>query len=64
MEAISSWLTSCFNLIKQLPRYLIPKYFAVVVMEAAKAAEHRAVQSMSPFVIKGSSFIKVWLYLC
>lgn len=58
LASIAAWFHRRFFYIQQLPRYLIPMYFAQVVLAATRAAEHRAWQLMSPFVRNGSSFIK------
>lgn len=41
-RALGDWLAAQFSSVKQLPRFLVPKYFEVVVQEAYAATIDRA----------------------
>ncbi|KAG8831109.1 hypothetical protein FRC18_007134 [Serendipita sp. 400] len=58
LAAPAKWLKERFDLIKQhTPSFLRPKYFAIVVSEAYKAARRAAIEQSSDFVASGHSFI-------
>ncbi|KAG8864449.1 hypothetical protein FRC20_010187, partial [Serendipita sp. 405] len=58
LAAPAKWLKERFELIRQhAPSFLRPKYFAIVVSEAYKAARRAAIEQSSDFVASGHSFI-------
>lgn len=51
------WLTERFDRIKKnVPPFLRPKYFAIIVSSAYKAARRSAIEQMSEFVSSGHAF--------
>ncbi|KAK0548553.1 bifunctional 4-alpha-glucanotransferase/amylo-alpha-1,6-glucosidase [Tilletia horrida] len=59
LAAPAAWLKERFDAIKAtVPSFMRPKYFALVVNEAYKAACARAVSQMSTFVKSGHDFTK------
>lgn len=53
----SEWFKSRFDLIRaQSPAFLRPKYFAIVIFEAYKAARRVAIEQCSDFVVSGTDF--------
>ncbi|KAH8914418.1 glycoside hydrolase family 133 protein [Atractiella rhizophila] len=53
----AGWFRQKFDRVKQLvPDFMRPKYFAMIVHAAFKAARKRALEQMSPFVRDGHSF--------
>ena len=53
----AEWFKERFDLVKAtVPPYLRPKYFAIVVSEAYKAARHVAIEQCSDFISSGHSF--------
>lgn len=53
----AEWFNERFERIKATaPPYLRPKYFAIVISEAYKAARHIAIEQCSDFVSSGHSF--------
>ncbi|KAI9440605.1 glycoside hydrolase family 13 protein [Lactarius indigo] len=57
LQTSAEWFKERFDLIKAtVPPYLRPKYFAIVVSEAYKAARHVAIEQCSDFISSGHSF--------
>ncbi|KDE06879.1 amylo-1,6-glucosidase [Microbotryum lychnidis-dioicae p1A1 Lamole] len=53
----AAWFKERFKLIKKVvPPFLVPKYFALVINVAYKAARDRAMAQFSPLVREGTSF--------
>jgi glycogen debranching enzyme len=53
----AEWFKERFDRIKAtVPPYLRPKFFAIVISEAHKAARHLAIEQCSDFVASGHSF--------
>ncbi|KAG9123786.1 hypothetical protein FRC07_013965 [Ceratobasidium sp. 392] len=53
----AAWYKSRFDLIRaQAPGFLRPKYFAIVISEAYKAARRVAIEQCSDFVVSGHEF--------
>jgi glycogen debranching enzyme len=48
--SLFEWIQQCFEHVKQLPRYLVPKYFDIVIMKTYQTAVDRVVQLMSSFI--------------
>jgi len=57
LAKIQQWFTSSFNLVKSLPRHLIPMYFYKVFMTAYRATLEKAISMMPEFVQKGNWFV-------
>ncbi|KAK9694016.1 bifunctional 4-alpha-glucanotransferase/amylo-alpha-1,6-glucosidase [Basidiobolus ranarum] len=58
LKDLSHWFKQKFEIIRQFPNFLLPKYFASVLHTAYDACRDRAVEHMSPFVRDGDDFIK------
>lgn len=56
--ALGNWLESIFEHISQLPRYLVPSYFDMLLLAVYPKILHASWDQMSPFVSHGSSFVK------
>jgi glycogen debranching enzyme len=55
----AQWVKERFDRVKgSVPAYMRPKYFALVVSEAYKAARRAVVEQCSDFVVSGHSFIQ------
>lgn len=53
----AEWFKERFDLVKStVPPYLRPKYFAIVISAAYKAARHVAIEQCSDFISSGHSF--------
>ncbi|ELU43609.1 glycogen debranching enzyme [Rhizoctonia solani AG-1 IA] len=53
----AAWFKSRFDLIRaQVPGFLRPKYFAIVIFSAYKAARRVAIEQCSDFVVSGHDF--------
>jgi len=64
LAAPAAWFKERFDAVKAtVPSFMRPKYFALIVNEAYKAATARAVSHMSEFVQSGHDFTKA-LALC
>ncbi|CAG8553348.1 9386_t:CDS:10 [Ambispora gerdemannii] len=57
LKKLVDWYHSRFTAIKAVPNFLVPKYFALTMKTAYKAAIHRTFQQLSPFVLDGGPFI-------
>lgn len=58
LDPVVTWLQNQSTLIKRMPSFLFPKYFAVVISSLHEAAIQSSIQNMSPFVKKSNSFVK------
>ncbi|KAI9458217.1 glycoside hydrolase family 13 protein [Lactarius psammicola] len=57
LQKPAEWFKERFDLVKAtVPPYLRPKYFAIVISEAYKAARHVAIEQCSDFISSGHSF--------
>ena len=55
----AEWLKERFDCVKaNMPNYMRPKYSALVISEAYKAARKAAMEQCSDFVVSGQSFIQ------
>jgi glycogen debranching enzyme len=54
----ADWLRSRFDAIRKLPSFLLPRYFALVVSTAHRAAFERGIEQMSDSVQNGQHFLK------
>jgi glycogen debranching enzyme len=53
----AEWFEARFDRVKKtVPPFLRPKYFAIIISEAYKAARRSAVEQMSEFVSSGTTF--------
>lgn len=53
----AQWLKERFEVIEQeVPSFLRPKYFALVIFEAYKAGRRAVIEQMSEFVVSGTEF--------
>ncbi|BGP12177.1 hypothetical protein JCM10213_004743 [Rhodosporidiobolus nylandii] len=58
LSPAASWFRQRFDLIKaHVPPFLRPKYFALVINTAFKAARDHAVDQLSPLVREGTAFV-------
>ncbi|CAG8464281.1 8825_t:CDS:10 [Acaulospora morrowiae] len=58
LRKLCSWYRERITTIKNIPNFLIPKYFALLIKTAYATAIRRALNQMSPFVREGGSFIR------
>ena len=58
LKAPSKWMRERFDAIRKLPSFLFPRYFALVVQTAHKAAFERGIEQMSDNVRTGQRFLK------
>lgn len=57
LEKPAQWLKERFDRItKSVPNFMRPKYFALVIFEAYKAARRAAIEQSSEFVVSGHTF--------
>ncbi|XP_028857229.1 glycogen debranching enzyme isoform X2 [Denticeps clupeoides] len=56
---VGRWFQAMFDLLKHIPRYLIPCYFDAIVVGAYTTALDVVFSKMSSFVQDGSSFVKL-----
>ncbi|KAF2222045.1 hypothetical protein BDZ85DRAFT_239084 [Elsinoe ampelina] len=54
----AAWLKERFDAIRKVPNFLLPRYFALVIQTAYKAAYERGIEQMSGNIRKGSKFLK------
>ncbi|GAB7340594.1 hypothetical protein MBLNU457_7003t1 [Dothideomycetes sp. NU457] len=54
----AAWLKERFDAIRKVPNFLLPRYFALVVLTAYKAAYERGVEQMADNIRHGSQFVK------
>lgn len=57
-EPLSKWLENNFNHLKQIPRYLVPCYFDVLVTGSYILLVEQCYNLMGEFVRQGSSFVR------
>lgn len=55
---VAEWLKSRFDAIRNVPSFLLPRCFALVIRTAKKAANERAIEQMHPNVRNGQRFLK------
>ena len=58
LEKPAIWLSSRFEAIRQIPSFLLPRYFALVIQTAYSAAWRRATALMSDDVQHGQPFLQ------
>lgn len=58
LQSIITWLELRFALVKELPNFLIPKYFNIVVSTASYVTRNYCISRMSEFVMEGNRFIR------
>ncbi|KAJ3363872.1 hypothetical protein GGF31_000655 [Allomyces arbusculus] len=58
LAEVRDWLRDRMALVKTVPNYLVPKYFALVVVTAEGAARRAAADMMGRFVAKSGSFVR------
>ncbi|KAJ1969010.1 bifunctional 4-alpha-glucanotransferase/amylo-alpha-1,6-glucosidase, partial [Dimargaris xerosporica] len=58
-----AWFDARFTAIRKVPNFLLPKYFALTLHTAHRAAVKRALSLMAPLVRRGDPFIQA-LALC
>ncbi|SCV04841.1 LAMI_0H19812g1_1 [Lachancea mirantina] len=58
IQELQDWLASRFEKIKQLPYYLAPSFFALVVGIAYESCRYRALQQMSENVGSSTKFVQ------
>ena len=54
----AAWLKERFNAIRKLPHFLLPRYFALVIQTAYKAAWDRGIELMGNNVRNGQGFLQ------
>lgn len=54
----TEWLRERFAAIRKVPSFLLPRYFALVIQTAYKAATERAIEQLSENVQHGQKFMK------
>lgn len=63
MEKLEQWMSSAFQYVRRLPRYLIPKYFDIVITRVYTTATDRIFKSMSLFITDSHDhFLQVLLH--
>lgn len=55
---LAQWLNKCLLEVKILPRYLVPRYFDIIITGLYSSLIDHALHSMSPFVFQGDEFVK------
>jgi len=58
-KLLGDWFTACFNILKKVPRYLLPKYFEPLITITYEKLLVACWNKMSPFVKGGGSFVKL-----
>jgi glycogen debranching enzyme len=58
LSAPAQWLQDRFEAIKEIPSFLLPRYFGLIIRTAYMAAWERGIEQMSEDVCKGQWFIK------
>ena len=58
LKAPADWMRARFEAIRKLPSFLFPRYFALVIKTAHKAAFERGIAQMSHQVQTGQQFLK------
>ncbi|KAK1059375.1 bifunctional 4-alpha-glucanotransferase/amylo-alpha-1,6-glucosidase [Friedmanniomyces endolithicus] len=54
----ADWLRQRFDAIRKVPSFLLPRYFAMVVHTAYRAAFDRGIEQMNPNIQHGQQFLK------
>ncbi|KAH7072927.1 glucanotransferase domain of glycogen debranching enzyme-domain-containing protein [Paraphoma chrysanthemicola] len=54
----AKWLKERFDAIRKLPNFMLPRYFALTIQTAYKAAVDRAIELMGENVRNGNNFLK------
>ncbi|GAM43277.1 Gdb1 homolog [Talaromyces pinophilus] len=57
LEAPAAWLRTRFDVVRTLPSFLLPRYFAIIVQSAFTAAWRRCIQLFSKNIQHGQHFI-------
>ena len=58
LKAPADWFRTRFDAIRKLPNFLFPRYFALVIQTAHKAAFERAIEQMNHNIQAGQLFLK------
>lgn len=58
LEAPARWLAERFDAIRKLPNFLLPRYFALTIQTAYRAAWERCISLMNDDVQHGQSFLQ------
>lgn len=58
LKAPADWMRVRFDAIRKLPSFLTPRYFALIIKTAHKAAFERGIEQMSSNVQHGQHFLK------
>ena len=58
LQKAASWLSQRFDAIKKLPSFLLPRYFALVIRTAYRAAWDRGIELMSDNIRNGQGFLQ------
>ncbi|XP_054870288.1 glycogen debranching enzyme isoform X4 [Amphiprion ocellaris] len=58
LAQVGQWLGAMFNLLKHIPRYLIPCYFDAILVSTYTTALDATYKLMSSFIQNGSSFVR------
>lgn len=57
LEKPAQWIKARFNRVKtSVPSFLRPKYFALVISEAYRAARRAVIEQSSGFIVEGHTF--------
>ncbi|RUP51575.1 glycogen debranching enzyme [Jimgerdemannia flammicorona] len=56
LTLLRDWLQTRFDAVKQLPNFLVPKYFALIIRTVYIAARKHAISLMSPLIVHGDHF--------
>ncbi|OQV14546.1 Glycogen debranching enzyme [Hypsibius exemplaris] len=57
--ALADWLDSVFANVKEMPRYLIPQYFDIVITKVFDTVTHESLDRFGPVVSQGSAFTRL-----
>lgn len=63
LKPLIAWLTERFDIVKRSPKFLVPKYFSMVIHTAYNGVRAHAIAQMAPFVAQGDIFVQS-LALC
>ncbi|KAG8039804.1 hypothetical protein G9C98_000533 [Cotesia typhae] len=58
-EELSKWFEQAAEPFKSIPRYLVPSYFDVLIVNVYMILLDRCYEVMSPFVQEGTTFVKL-----
>lgn len=56
LKLLRDWFQTRFDAVKQLPNFLVPKYFTLIIRTAYIAAREHTISLMSPLITKGDRF--------